>query len=118
MKHYIWFVTLVAVLTMALVGCSKQKGVDTTKLQKSFAAADTTTQSTVNKIIIAVQSEDYPNATAELNKLATNAKLTPEQQQAIKDTLAQITKIASEQVQKAGEAATKAAGDVQKALPK
>jgi hypothetical protein len=115
MKQITWLVTIAAVLTLALVGCSKPKGVDTKPLQKSFETADASLQGTVNKIIVAVESEDFAGATTELKKLAENTKLTAEQQTAIKNTLEQITKFAGDALKKATEGAAKAAGDASKA---
>ncbi len=112
MKLYVWLVAMIAVVAVTLTGCSKKTDeIDTAKLQKSFQTADSTTQSTLNKAIVAVQSEDYPEALKELKALAAQAKLTPEQQQAVKDTIEQVTK-------KMGAAAEKAVGDLQKSLPK
>jgi hypothetical protein len=115
MKHITWLVTLLAVLTLSLVACSKQKGVDTNPLQKSFASADTSLQSTVNKIIVSVQTEDYTAALADLKKLGENTKLTAEQKQAITDTVAQINKFAADALKKATEGAAKAADGASKA---
>ncbi len=110
MKHLVWLVTLVAALAVGLAACSKKNEVDTAKLQKSFQTADSATQSTVNKAIVAIQSADYTEALNELKKVAGQAKLTPEQQQTVKDTIDQVTKMMGQKVEKA-------VGDLQKSIP-
>ena len=55
---------------------------------------------------------------AELKTLASNAKLTPEQQQAIKDLMAQVGKAISEAAGKVAGDASKAVKDMPNALPK
>jgi len=59
--------------------------VDTAPLEKSFASADAPTKSASDSVVSEVKSANYSGAAADLTKLAQNAKLTPEQQQAVKD---------------------------------
>ena len=73
-------------------GCSKQSSVDTASFEKSFKSAEATVQTSADKVVTAIKSADYSGALAELKTLASNAKLTPEQQQAIKDVMAQVEK--------------------------
>ncbi len=111
--------TLILTVLMAglvgLVGCSKKSSVDTAPLEKSFQTADTTTKASVDTVVSAVKSADYSSAVAGLQKLAADAKLTPEQQQAVKDVLAQVQKVMADAAGKAAGDATKAAPDL---LPK
>jgi outer membrane protein assembly factor BamD (BamD/ComL family) len=104
---------LVGLLTIAipLVGCSKKSGVDTSNLESSFKSSEPTVKSDINKAVSTIKEGNYSEAMAQLQSVAKKAQLTPEQQQAIKDTIASIQKLMAEM-------ANKAAGDVQKSLPK
>jgi 23S rRNA G2445 N2-methylase RlmL len=105
-------------VTLAMAGCGKQGGIDTGSLEKSFKSAEGAVQSSADKAVAAVKSADYSGALAELKSLASNAKLTPEQQQTIKDVMAQVEKAISDAASKAAGEANKAMKDVPKALPK
>ncbi len=110
MKQHIW-IALILALVVGFVGCSSKKGeVDTAKLQKSFANSDQKVNSTVQQAVIAIQSDDYAGAITQLKKVAAEAKLTPEQQQVIKDTLDQLSK-------KVAESAKGAVNEMQKSMP-
>ncbi len=110
MKHHIWIALLLA-LVVGFVGCSSKKGeVDTAKLQKSFANSDQKVNSSVNQAVVDIQSEKYAEAITQLKKVAAEAKLTPEQEQVIKDTLEQLSK-------KVAEAAKGAVDQMQKSIP-
>ena len=111
---------LVAVLVALLVatGCSKQTTIDTSALENSFKSAETSVQTSSDKAVAAIKAGDYSGAAAELKTLASNAKLTPQQQQAIKDLLAQVEKPVADAAAKAKDAAGKVADDVKKALTK
>lgn len=99
------------VLVVALIGCSSKKGeIDTAKLQKPFATADAKVNGTVNKAVVDIQTEDYASAMTTLQKLAAETKLTPEQQQAIKDTVDQLAK-------KLGDKAKSTINEMQKNVP-
>ena len=105
-------------LTLAMSGCSKQGGVDTASFEKSFKAAEATVQTSADKVMTAIKSADYSSALAELKTLASNATLTPEQQQAIKDVTAQVEKLIADAANKAAGEAGNALKDMPKALPK
>jgi prophage DNA circulation protein len=105
-------------VTLAMAGCGKQGGIDTGSLQRSFKSAEAAMQTSADKAIAAIKSADYSGALAELKTLASNAKLTPEQQQTIKDVMAQVEQAISDAANKAADAANKAMKDVPKALPK
>ena len=113
-----WILTAVMTVTLALAGCSKQGGIDTAPLETGFKAAETSLKESADKAVAAIKSADYSNALAELKQLAENAKLTPEQQQAIKDVTAQVQKVIADAAGKAAEEAGKALKDVPKTLPK
>ena len=109
---------MAAAAMLAVVGCKKSGSVDTSGLEKSFASAEATVKSSAEKAITAIKSADYAGALAELKTLGDKAKLTPEQQQAIKDVMAQLQQMVSETVNKAAGEAGKAVDDLQKSLKK
>jgi len=113
-----WILTALAVAALTLTGCSKKESVDTTPVEKSFASADPATKTSADQAVSAVKSGDYTGAMTQLQKLASQAKLTPEQQQAVKDVIDQVQKQLADTATKAGKDAEKAAGDLQKSLPK
>jgi prophage DNA circulation protein len=104
--------------TLAMAGCNKQGGIDTAGFESSFKSADAAVQPTVEKVVTAVKGADYSGAMTELKTLASNAKLTPDQQQAIKDLMAQVQKAVTDAAGKAAGDATKAVKDMPNALPK
>jgi hypothetical protein len=106
MKRLTSILVIALAATIAFTGCAK-KGVDTGKLESSFKSAEPATQSSVDKAVSAIKAGNYSDALVTLQGVAAKAKLTPEQQQAIKDVVAQIQK-------QMAEAANKAAGDLQK----
>lgn len=113
---------------LLLAGCSKQAGgvtVDTSKIESAFTSADSAIKTTLDSAVTAVKSGDYSGAVTTLQKLASEAKLTPEQQQAVKDFMAQVQaqigsalKSAADAGKSAGDAATKAVDDATKAIAK
>ena len=113
-----WILTVVLAGALALVGCNKQGSVDTAALETSFKAAEASLKDSADKAVASVKAADYSGALAELKTLAGNAKLTPEQQQAIKDVMAQVQKALTDAAGKAAEEAGKALKDMPKALPK
>ena len=117
MKQCVWRLRLLLAVTLLFVGCSKTSSVDTGKLESSFQAADPN-KSEADKAVAAIKAGNYSQALTELQQLAKKAKLTPEQQQAIKDVIAPVQKQMSEMATKAGGDAQKATGDLQKSLPK
>ena len=118
MKHCKWILTALMVAGLTMVGCSKKSGVDTAPLEKSFKSAEPAAQSSVEKAVSAIKSADYVGAVTELQKLAMDAKLTPEQQQAVQGLIAQLQKAIAETASKAAGEAGKALDDAKKALPK
>ena len=112
-------ITASIALTFAFVGCNKQgASVDTAPLEKSFQSADAPAKSTSDSIVAEIKSANYSGAVSDLTKLAQNTKLSAEQQQAVKDILAQVEKALADTAAKAGADASKTATDLQKSLPK
>jgi hypothetical protein len=118
MRTFGWVLTAVMAVALAMAGCSKQGTVDTASFENSFKSADAAVQPSVEKVVTAIKGADYPGAMVELKTLASNVKLTPEQQQAIKDVMAQVEKAISDAAGKAAGEAGKAMKDMPKALPK
>ncbi|KAB2675102.1 MAG: hypothetical protein DVB31_00995 [Verrucomicrobia bacterium] len=118
MKRTTLLAALLAALSLGLAACSKEGAVDTSKVESSFAAADAPAKSEVAKVVDSVKAGDYAGATASLQKLASNAKLTPEQKQSLSDLLAQVQAKAKEVLAKAGEQAADAAKKAQDATGK
>ena len=122
MKIADYLLTVIAAASLLLGGCSKSGGgggsVDASPIEKSFASAEATVKSAADKAVAAVKNADYSGATAELQKLASNVKLTDEQKRAVSDVLAKVQKALADAGSKATEDAKKALGDAQKALGK
>jgi len=107
---------LVVSLMCFVTACSKQGSVDTTPLEKSFASADTSVKSAVDKAVSEVKSANYSGAMAELQSLAGKAKLTPDQQQAIKGVMTQVEQALANASRQAMDSAKKGASDLEKSL--
>lgn len=116
MKTFI--ASLMILALYAGMGCAKKGQVDTVKLEASFSTAEASKKSEVDKVVASVKSQDWAGATAALERLAADAKLTEEQKQAVKNTLAQVSSAVKEAVGKAGAEVNKALGEAQKSLPK
>ena len=113
-----WIHSTIMALTLAMSGCSKQGSVDTALFEKRFKSSEAAVQTGADKVMAAIKSADYPGALAELKSLANNAKLTPEQQQAIKDVMAQVEKLIADAAGQAAGEASQAVKDIPKTLPK
>lgn len=108
---------VVAILALALsFGCAKKGDVDTAKLEASFSTAEPSAKSEMDKAVAAVKQQDWAGATASLQKLAADAKLTEAQKQAVKDTLEQVGNVIKETANKVTGEANKALGEAQKSL--
>ena len=118
MKTYNGILTAIMAATLALAGCSKKTSVDTTPLETNFKTAEPATQSSADKAVAAIKASDYPAALSELGTLAKNAKLTPEQKQAVNDVLAQVQKAIADSASKAAGESGKMLDDAKKSLPK
>jgi hypothetical protein len=118
MKTSKWIHTAIMTVTLAMAGCGKQSSVDTAAFEKNFKTAEAAVQTGADKVVTAIKSADYSGAMTELKTLASNAKLTPEQQQSIKDVMAQVEKLIADTANKVAGEASKAMKDMPKALPK
>jgi hypothetical protein len=119
MKMHTWLLSALIVSVLALTACSKSGGsVDAGPVEKSFAAAEPGLKAAADKAVTSIKGADYGAATAELQKLAANVKLTDEQKKAINDVLAQVQKAVAEMSMKATGEAGKALGDAQKTIGK
>ena len=118
MKTTRWIHSAIMALTLAMSGCSKHGGVDTASFERIFKAAEANVQTSADKVVSAVKAADYSGAMAELKTLASNTKLTPEQQQSIKDVMAQVEKLIADAANKTAGDASQAMKDMPKALPK
>src|ERR1043165_4418933 len=110
MKLIQTIITGMAVLAFALAGCKKSGGVDTQPLEKNFASAEPAAKSSSDKAVAAIKAGNYSEGLAELGKLAQQAKLTPEQQQAVKDTIEQVKKQLADTMDKTAKDLNKTAG--------
>jgi len=110
--------SILVIVALWAAGCAKKDTVDTAKLEASFSTAEPANKSEVDKAVTAIKSADYSSALASLQKVAAQAKLTPEQQQAVQDVIAQVQKQLGAAVEKAGTDAQKALDNAKQALPK
>jgi hypothetical protein len=121
-------VSIIAGLAVfGLTGCSKSETgggatIDTAKVQSAFATASAVDKAEVEKAVTAVKAGDYATALTSLKQAAASVNLTPEQQQSLKDLLAQVqTKLSAgvgEAVSKAKDAAADAASKATSEVPK
>jgi hypothetical protein len=118
MKINKWMLAIISVVTITVAGCNKPNSVDATPLENGFKAAEPAAKSSADKAVAAIKAQDYAGALAELKTLASNAKLTPEQQQAIKDVMASVQNALTAAAGKITQDAGKAASDLQKSIPK
>jgi hypothetical protein len=118
MNRRYWIIAAVVLTGLIFTGCSKSGKVDPSPIEKSFASAESSLKAAADKAVTAIKNADYSGAMAELQKLASNVKLTEEQKKAVQDVLAQVQKMVAEMGTKAAGEANKALGDVQKAIGK
>jgi hypothetical protein len=118
--------TILTGAALLLGGCgNKEDGgggggdtVSTAKVESSFSGADPSLKGSVDTIVAAVKSQNWSAASAELQKLASNAKLTPEQQGAINNLWEQVKAKLSAAAAQASDAANKAMKDAGTAADK
>ncbi len=80
---------LLAIVILA-VGCGRYHGIATANLASSFKTAEPALKAEADTAIKAVREGKLPDALTELQKLGKRAKLSAEQQQAVKDLIRQI----------------------------
>ena len=118
MKAFSYILTAVVAACLTMVSCSKSGSVDPAPIESNFKTADAATKSSADRVVSAIKSSDYSGALSELKTLAGKAKLTPEQQQAVKDVMAQVQKALTDAAGQAASGASKTADDLKKTLPK
>ena len=92
--------------------------VDTSKFSAAFQSAAADVKPVAEAVVNTVKGADYSAAIEKLKDLGSKYKITPEQQQAASDLLAQVQKAFSGAATKATEGATKAVNDLGSALKK
>ncbi|MCE9619523.1 MAG: hypothetical protein K8R92_06410 [Planctomycetes bacterium] len=115
MKMHALILALVAACSITLFGCDGSGSIDTTQLQHSFANAEAGLKSAADTAVTAIKKADYSGALADLQKIAGDAKLTPEQKTAVNNVIEQVKKMISDMAAKAQGDASKALGGVPKA---
>jgi len=118
MNRFGWLCVGVLFIGVSLVGCGKKSGVDTSKLESSFQSAAPAPRSDVRKAVAAIRDGNYSDAIAQLRRIATKDNPTPEQQQAIKETIAAVQKRMADLADHATAEAPNTAGDLGKSPPK
>ena len=118
MRRVGWLSIALVAVCLTLGACGKSDKVDTSKVEKSFSSAQPASKSAVDELKAAVAAKDYAKASAALQKLASSAKLTSDQRQAVDDVASQLKKKITEQAKQVAKDTDKALDDVQKQLPK
>ncbi len=98
-----------------LIGCG---GSPASRVESSFATADPAQKASAQKAVDAAKAGNYAGAMAQLQMLATTAKLTPEQQEALRDMVADMQKQIQAKASEAAAGAQKAMDDLKKNLGK
>src|SRR5258707_14985047 len=88
-----WLMAALCAVALSVAGCGKKSGVNTSALTKSFESADAMTIAVVDETVAAIENADYVAAMTKLQRLATDFKLTPAQEQAVKDVIEQGKKV-------------------------
>ena len=112
-----WSILLVAAL-FVFSGCAKKSEVNTTKMEQSFASADPANKSEADKAVASIKAGDYQSAVGSLQKLASQAQLTPQQKDAVKDVIDQVQEKLKEAMKDATKSTDKAMDDLKKSMPK
>ena len=117
MKSLSFSLVLFVAWGFLLAGCS-HRGVDTAKLEKSFATGTVAQKGLVKNITATTRAKNYSGAILEMQKLAASGKLTPAQQLAQEDVRGQIYSQIVEASKQASRNAEKSMKDIKKSLPK
>jgi predicted small lipoprotein YifL len=118
MKRFVWILAVALGASLTITGCGNKGRVSTSDLQSSFKSAEPAMQSQVDKAVTAVKSNNYPEALSDLQVLAHKARLTPDQQQVLKDTMAAIQDKISSTTNKPPEAPRKTVDPLQQLMRK
>ena len=117
-KRYLYFALAALLTTSVLIGCGKSNNVNTSTLNSSFSSAEPTTKGQVDAAVESIKAGNYTDAMAKLQAIAAQAKLTPAQQQAIQDVIAQVKAQLTAAAGQAQKDADKAIGDLPRSLGK
>jgi hypothetical protein len=90
MRRFTWILVVALGTSLTVTGCGKKGRVSTSALQSSFKSAEPAMQTLVDKAVAAVNSNNYPEALNDLQTLSHKARLTVDQEQVLKDTIATI----------------------------
>jgi hypothetical protein len=107
-----WIFSILAAALLAEAGCGqRQKApqptiingvkVDLAKFQQAFTGVGPDLQSSAFKVPMAIRYRQYPEAVAELEKLATNPALTEQQKKVVTEVLGQLKQVVSQSPPKA-----------------
>jgi len=107
---------LIGLGLVALSGCDNKGKVDTSKLEKAFASSGPVMKENAGKVATAVKAGNWTQAAAALKELASDAKLTAEQREAIKDVAVQIQEQVKQAVAQGAAEAQKAAEELKKSI--
>jgi transcriptional accessory protein Tex/SPT6 len=120
MKIQHLLLTLVAAAAFVVTGCNKDGSVnvDPAKLTAAFQTAETDAKKAADSVATAVKNADYAGAITQLKALGEKYKLTPEQQQEVKNLMDQAQKAVEALASKAAGEAGKAATDLGNTLKK
>ena len=106
MKTTKWILGFFVIALLAFTGCNKGPPpavptpgiavkVDLDKFQEPFASSAEEQKRIVRKVVSEVRYQNYDNALAEADKLASDASLTEPQKKAVADLVEQIKKISA-----------------------
>jgi ABC-type enterochelin transport system substrate-binding protein len=121
-------VSLTLAVGLVLSACDRQETVstgpgsevaeiNTRSAEKEFQTAEPEVRAEFDRAVVAVRSGDYSEALDRLKNLATNARLTPEQQESVRDLLGKVQDAVKRGATRAVEGASDALEDVRKSLP-
>ena len=93
-------ILLAILISAAFIGCGRKGNVDTRELESNFKSAEPAAQTEAKNAVAAVKAGNYSEALADLQRLARKAKLTAEQQAAVKNTIVQVQKAMTDSANK------------------
>jgi len=91
---------LVLISVFSLVGCKRTEKpagadvqvIDATQFRPAFAGAPPATQTLVNDVMMSIQSSNLKKALGDLETLANQPELSPQQKKAVSDLIPQLRK--------------------------